>query len=230
MTIKYYPEIEQGSEEWLALRCGILTASEMKQIITAKTLKYADNPTSRSYLNELAAQRVTRYVEPSYISDDMLRGGEDETAAVLAYGQRHAPVEKMGFVTNDKWGFVIGCSPDGLVDGLVGGDGGIECKSRRQKHQFSTIATGEVPAEHIMQVQTSMLVTERPWWDYVSYCRGMPMDVIRARADPQTQLAIEMAAFAFENAIRKQLELYNEAVKNRRLIQTKRVVEQEMFI
>jgi hypothetical protein len=226
MTIKYYPDIEQGSEEWLALRCGILTASEMKHVITGKTLKYADNPASRSYLNELAAQRITGYVEPVYISDDMLRGNEDEIAAVLAYGEHYAPVERVGFVTNDKWGFTIGCSPDGLV----GKDGGIECKSRRQKHQVSTIVAGEVPEEHVIQVQASMLVTERPWWDYVSYCGGMPMDVIRAKADSRIQLAIEMAAFAFENAIRKQLALYNDAVKSRRLIQTKRVVEQEMYI
>jgi hypothetical protein len=226
MTIKYYPEIEQGSEEWHALRCGILTASEMKHVITGRTLKYADNPASRAYLNELAAQRITGYVEPAYISDDMLRGREDEIAAVLAYGQHYAPVEKMGFITNDKWGFIIGCSPDGFVSKY----GGIECKSRRQKHQFSTIVAGEVPDEHIIQVQTSLLVTERPWWDYVSYCGGLPMDVIRAKANPDTQLAIEMAAFAFENAIRKQLELYNEAVKSRRLIPTKRIVEQEMYI
>jgi hypothetical protein len=226
MAIRYYPEIEQGSDEWYALRCGILTASEMKYIITAKTLKYADNPASRSHLNELAAQRITQYVEPSYISDDMLRGKEDEIVAVFAYGQRYAPVEKTGFVTNDKWGFTVGCSPDGLV----GGDGGIECKSRRQKYQFSTIVAGEVPEEHIIQVQTSMLVTERPWWDYVSYCGGLPMDVIRAKADPDIQLAIEKAAFAFENAIRKQLALYNEAVKSRRLMPTKRTIEQEMYI
>ena len=38
--IKYFFDIEQGTEEWLALRCGIQTASEMKLIVTP-TLKIA---------------------------------------------------------------------------------------------------------------------------------------------------------------------------------------------
>ena len=37
--IKYHNDIEQGSDEWLALRCGVLTASEIKHIMTPKTLK-----------------------------------------------------------------------------------------------------------------------------------------------------------------------------------------------
>ena len=228
MAIRYYKEIEQGSDEWYAVRCGVLTASEMKHLITGKTLKYADNPTSRTHLNELLAQRITGYVEPSYISDDMLRGKEDEIAARLAYSEHFAPVEEMGFVTNDKWGFVIGCSPDGLV----GKDGGVEFKSRLQKHQVSTIIAGAIPEEHVIQVQTSMLVTDRPWWDYGSYCAGLPMDVIRAEADPRIQGAIVEAANAFENTLRERLALYEETLKSgrRRFIPTTRTIEQEMYI
>ena len=32
--IRYYNDIEQGGEEWLAVRRGILTASEMRLILT----------------------------------------------------------------------------------------------------------------------------------------------------------------------------------------------------
>ena len=42
MTIKYFPELIQGSDEWLAARIGILTASEVHKILTP-TLKIADN-------------------------------------------------------------------------------------------------------------------------------------------------------------------------------------------
>ena len=42
MTIKYHADITQGSDEWFALRCGLLTASEMKLILTP-TLKKANN-------------------------------------------------------------------------------------------------------------------------------------------------------------------------------------------
>ena len=228
MTIRYYPEIEQGSDEWYAVRCGIPTASEMKRIITSKTLKYADNPDSGAYLNELLAQRITQYIEPSYISDDMLRGKENEIAARLAYSKRFAPVEEMGFVTNDKWGFVIGCSPDGLV----GEDGGVEFKSRCQKHQIATILALAMPEEYLLQVQTCMLVTERPWWDFGTYCAGLPMYKIRVHADPHIHNVIVAAATAFEITLQERLALYNEILESHQhsLIPTTRVIEQEMYI
>mgnify|MGYP002129560140 CR=1 FL=1 len=47
--------------------------------------------------------------------DAMLRGQEDEIYARQAYADHYAPVTETGFVTNDKWGFTIGYSPDGLV-------------------------------------------------------------------------------------------------------------------
>ena len=78
--IKYFFDIEQGTEEWLALRCGIQTASEMKLIVTT-TLKQASNDKKRAHLYELLGQRITGYVEPRYIGDDMLRGQWDELEA-----------------------------------------------------------------------------------------------------------------------------------------------------
>ena len=75
MSVTYHTDLIQGSDEWLAQRCGLLTASEMKKIITP-TLKVADNGETRAHLWELLAQRETQYVEPAYVSDDMLRGQE----------------------------------------------------------------------------------------------------------------------------------------------------------
>jgi len=127
--IKVYQEVLQGSDEWYEMRRGLLTASEMKLIITP-TLKVASNERERSHLFELMAQRITGYVEPSYIGDDMMRGWDEEIEARKLYSEKYAPVQEVGFITNDKFGFVIGCSPDGLV----GDDGLIECKSRKQKY------------------------------------------------------------------------------------------------
>src|SRR3546814_15856509 len=98
----------------------------MKLIVTP-TLKAANNDKTRTHLYELLAQRVTGYVEPHYISDDMLRGRDDEIIARDAYTMHHAQVDHTGFITNDKWGFTIGYS----LHGLVGVDGLIECKSTR---------------------------------------------------------------------------------------------------
>ena len=226
MTIIYHPEVTQGSDEWLAMRCGLLTASEMKHVITP-TLKAANNDKTRAHLYELLAQRITRYVEPMYVSDDVLRGVEDEFYARQAYSEHHAPVEQVGFVTNDRWGFTIGYSPDGLV----GKDGLIEIKSRRQKYQVQTIIEnltgGTIPADYIMQAQTGLLVSVREWLDFISYSGGLPMAVVRVWPDDAVQGAIIEAAAAFEAKLAECLEIYRSASVG--LIPTERRVEQEMY-
>jgi hypothetical protein len=229
-VITYHPEIVQGSDEWAKLRCGVLTASEMKLILTP-TLKVASNDKERAHLYSLMSQRITGYVEPSYISDDMLRGWEDETEARTAYAKNYAPVKACGFVTNDEWGFTIGYSPDGLV----GDDGLIEIKSRAHKFQVETIlenvASNTAPADFMLQVQTGLLVTKRAWIDFISYSAGLPMATIRVLPDPELQTAIINAATAFETRIATKIAAYHEIMESgARLIPTERRIEQEMYV
>lgn len=225
MVITYHRDLIQGSDSWLQARCGLLTASEMKLIITP-TLKVAKNEKASAHLYELLAQRITKYVEPHYVSDDMLRGQVDEIEARALYAKHYAPVEEVGFVTNDEWGFTLGYSPDGLV----GDDGLIECKSRRQKFQAETIIAGEMPDEYMIQVQTGLLVTGRRWCDFVSYCGGMPMVTIRVPADGAIQDAIIEAATDFELRLSRRLEAYETAILGGRHIPTERRIEQEMMV
>ena len=224
--IKYYRDIEQGSDDWLSVRRGILTASEMRLIMTP-TLRPASNDKERAHLFELIGQRITGYTEPHYISDDMLRGNEDEVAARIRYAEHFAPVTECGFVTNDDHGVVIGYSPDGLV----GDDGLIECKSRRQKYQIETILADEVPAEYLLQCQTGLLVTGRKWLDFISYCGGLPMFVKRVWPCPEIHRAILDAALAFEQRLAAAQTRYDEW-RNRQpvVIHTERTIEQEIMI
>ncbi len=225
MTIKYFPGIEQGSDEWHALRCGILTASEMKMIVTP-AMKPASNDKGRSHLYELLGQRITGHTEPSYISDDMLRGQEDEIEARIRYEEHYQPVTECGFITSDDLGFVIGYSPDGLV----GDDGLIECKSRRQKYQIETILQDEVPAEYMIQCQTGLLVTRRKWLDFISYSAGLPMFVKRVFPNQAMQDAIAQAAYAFEMRLEVARLRYLTSLESFPvLIETTRTIEQEIY-
>ncbi|WP_020473352.1 lambda exonuclease family protein [Zavarzinella formosa] len=216
----FHRDLVQGSEEWRAARCGLLTASEMEKIITPSKLQFANNATSRAHLHELAAQCITGHVEDSFQSDDMLRGHDDESFAREAYSKAYGPVEQVGFVTNDKWGFVIGCSPDFLV----GEDGGAETKSRKQKYQLETIVSGIVPDEFKIQIQTGLLVTERKWWDFNSYCGGLPMLTIRVLPDQEIQEAIIDAARNFYEKLSSVISDYYRRLGNKefRLVQTER--------
>lgn len=223
--IRYYHDIEQGSAEWLALRCGILTASEMRLIMTP-TLKPASNDKERAHMFELLAQRITGHTEPQYVSDDMLRGHEDEIESRIKYAEHYAPVTECGFVTRDMGGYVIGYSPDGLV----GDVGLIECKSRRQKYQVETILADEVPAEYMLQIQTALLVTGRDWLDFVSYSAGLPMFVKRVWPDERYQSAIITASSEFEDRLAKAHLRYQQAVVDMPiLIHTARKIEQEIY-
>lgn len=223
--ITYHADLIQGSDEWMAARCGLLTASEMKLIVTP-TLKAAANDKERGHLYELLAQRITDYVEPRYISDDMLRGREDEIDARILYDAEYAPVRDIGFITNNEWGFTIGFSPDGLV----GEDGFIECKSRRQKFHTETIINGVMPDEYLMQVQAGFLVSGRKWCDFVSYSGGMPMVTIRVLPDARVMDAIINAASLFEERLAAKHAQYRDMLsKMGRVIPTKRRVELEIF-
>lgn len=226
MTLKIYHDLIQGSDEWHQARCGLLTASEMKLIMTP-TLKVADNDKSRAHLYELLAQRITDYVEPHYVSDDMLRGHQDEQIAVYTYSEKRAPVTHVGFMVRDFGAFKIGYSPDGLV----GDDGLIEVKSRRQKYQVQTIVdylpAAEIMPEYVLQAQTGLLVSGRKWIDHITYCGGLPMAIVRVFPDPELQAAIMNAAASFEAKLSEKLAVYRQYSAD--LIPTERVIEQEMF-
>lgn len=204
MTLHIYEDLDQGTPEWLNARCGILTASVIGQLITTKTLKPANNDTSRSLTMTLAAERITGYVEPMRETDDMRRGTLDEPFAREAYAEHYAPVDELGFMIREFDGCRIGFSPDGLV----GDDGLIEIKSRKQKVQLKTVLADEVPAENMAQIQTGLLVSGRDYCDYVSYSGGMKLYVKRVWPDAGWHDAILEAARAFETAATQMIDTY----------------------
>lgn len=224
--IKYHYDLTQGEPEWCAARCGLLTASEMNRIITPAKLQYAQNEKERTHLYELLSQRITNYVEPVYQTFDMARGKLDEADAKNLYHENYARIKDCGFITNDKWGFTLGFSPDALV----GDDGLLECKSRMQKYQVETILTDKCPDEFMIQVQSGLLISERKWVDFISYCGGMPMGTWRVHADPKFQTAIETAAKTFHERLDALLKVYHEKIKNpdARFLPTERRVEEEI--
>lgn len=220
MTIKYFDDVMQGSDEWFAARCGLLTASQMENIITPAKLQYSQSKEAKAHLHELLSQRITGYTEPEFVGYDMLRGKEDEIIARSMYHEKYAPVQEVGFVTNDKWGFTLGYSPDGLV----GDDGSIEGKSKKHKLHLKVLLDNICPIEHRLQIQTGLMVTERKWCDFISYSAGFNMFTFRVCPDPVIQEAILEACCAFDQDIEKEHQLYLQrmADKNIRILPTDR--------
>lgn len=208
-SLHVYENLDQGSPEWFAARCGIVTASVVGLLITTKTLKPASNDTSRGLTATLAAERITGHVEPSATSRDMERGKLDEPFARDYYSEHHAPATEMGFMVRDFGGYKLGYSPDGLV----GDDGLIEIKSRAQKKHLATILADAVPAENMAQCQAGLLASGRDWIDYVSFCSGMPLWTKRVYPDTAWHEAIKETAALFETNAAAMINTYLTAVK-----------------
>lgn len=199
-----HKDLEQGSDLWHDVRRGIITASTVGKLITPKTIKPASNPESRSLTISIAAERITGYTEPTYVNDDMARGVEEEPIARNWYSENHAPVTEVGFMAEDKWGFQLGYSPDGLV----GSDGLIEIKSRRQKTQLSTWLNDEPPIEVMAQLQCGLLVSGRQWIDYISWSSGMVPYVKRVLPNQKWFDAITDAVTTFEENVAVMVRTY----------------------
>lgn len=190
----------------------------------ARVIEPAYGDEARSLTALLAAERITGHTEPTFISDDMWRGIESEGRAVDVYSEHYAPVTTVGFMVRDDWGFKIGYSPDGLV----GEDGLIEIKAPRQKKHLATILDGEVPREHMAQLQCGLLVSGRKWIDFISYNGGMPMWPRRIFPDARWFLAIKLAVSEFEENVAEMIGRYESAIVG--LPMTERVVELEMSL
>jgi putative phage-type endonuclease len=194
---RYYFDIQQGTDEWHALRRGVITASAIGKLLTA-TGKPANNDTSRAQLYQLLAERVTGESDQGFYNDDMARGHLLEPYARDLYAKNFDPVAECGFITLTTSAGTLGYSPDGLV----GDDGLIEIKCPRPKTHLKSLLTGVLPVEYVPQVQTGLVVTGRRWCDYISYSPGLPLFV--QRCGPE--LAVHEQIFAAHEAAERQLD------------------------
>lgn len=202
-------DAEQGSDEWHALRCGVLTASQVKDIVTP-TLKLSSNDKTRALANKIAIQRISGVAEESFTNEKMLRGHIDEVVARDLYSEKYDQVTEVGFITNDQLPN-FGYSPDGLV----GADGLIEIKSRDPHLHLATIVAhqaGEgIPKEYMAQIQSGLLISGRKWCDFISFSHGLPMLRHRVLPDADYQAAIVTAAKEFENTVLDLIATYTTA-------------------
>lgn len=193
MTLREYPGIVQGSDEWRTVKRGLVSASVVGKLLTP-TLKVADNETSRGLLATLLAERITGRTEDGPTTGDMFRGEVCEPIARGYYTEHFAAVAEMGFMCRVEDGWTLGYSPDGLV----GETGLIEIKSPRQKNHLATILGDGIPAGHMAQCQAALLVSGREWCDFISFCGGMPLWPVRVLPDLKWFEAIEAACRRFE--------------------------------
>lgn len=170
-------DIEQGTPEWLAMRLGIVTCSELDALLVAGKGEAGFGVAAFTYMDQLIGERITgEAAELPFQTKATIRGHELEGVARGLYEAREeVTTQAVGIILNHG----IGYSPDALV----GSDGLTEIKTKLPKFQVGVILAGEVPKDHVAQCQGGLWVAEREWIDFISYWPGMPMFVKRAYRD-----------------------------------------------
>lgn len=166
---------EQRSEAWYRARMGIPTASEFDTILTPGRTK-TEQKTRQTYMYKLAGEILTGQPMEQATTAAMIRGQELEPEARDLYALlTGAELTPIGFIRNGR----AGCSPDSLI----GLDGGLEIKTKAPHLLIDVIRKDEFPAEHMAQVQGTLWLTEREWWDLAVYWPGLPLFVKRVARD-----------------------------------------------
>ena len=197
--------IEQGTPEWHELRRGKVTASRVADIL-AKT-KTGTSVSRQNYLIELALQRTTKTIEPSYTNAAMEWGTATEPQARVAYEvSTNNFVDQVPFIDHHKiQGF--GCSPDGLV----GADGLLEIKCPNSATHWEYFKAKEPPKKYFIQMQAQMAVTGAKWCDFVSFDPRMPersqLLIVNVRRDPEFILYMEAEINQFLEEVSTEVKL-----------------------
>ncbi len=180
-------DCEQNSPEWMAARCGIITASSFH-----KVLAKGQGITRKGYMLSLAAERIRGEAGDSFSNQYTERGHEfEDVARELYIAHTGAEVADCGFMV-DTYGY----SPDGLV----GNNGLIEIKTRSGHLQVELLLADKVPSEHIAQIQGALMISGRVWCDFISFCPGLPIFIKRVMKDDAyiDNLKTELALFEKE--------------------------------
>jgi putative phage-type endonuclease len=179
--MKYF-DINQNSEEWMALRLGKFTASSFGDLFATKTTAQY-----RKAIRKVAFERLTGESPESFKSEYMDRGHELEPFAREAYeNYSFNTIQNGGFFEYNEW---IGASPDGLVDD----DGQIEIKCPAYNTFIDYIISKKLPTEYVYQVQGQLMVTGRQWCDFVAFHPKLPLVIVRVLPDPVIIKSIETA-------------------------------------
>jgi putative phage-type endonuclease len=162
-----YREVEQGTDAWLEIRRGKVTASRVADVL-AKT-KTGVSASRGNYLIELSLQRVTGVIEPSFTNDAMQHGKDNEATARVAFEVAHNVfVDQVAFVDHPTIKN-FGCSPDGVI-----GDSLLELKCPYQSAVHWSYFKDGCPSKYYTQIQAQMSCTGAKSVWFVSFDPRMP--------------------------------------------------------
>ena len=186
-------DYDQGSEQWLAVRKGVITGSRFRDA-RDKLKNGQPSKACMAYAYDLARERCGGKAPDKLQNAAMRMGTEQEPVARSAYERKTgALVEPVGFFTTEDGCF--GLSPDGLVDD----DGVLEIKTMVSSDTlFTAVAQGDL-SSYMDQCLGYLWLLGRQWVDLVLWVPDLDHMVIhRITRDENAieKLEADMLAFA----------------------------------
>ncbi|HVM91351.1 MAG TPA: YqaJ viral recombinase family protein [Terriglobales bacterium] len=157
-------ECAQGTDEWKAARCGVITASKFKDACD-KLKSGKPSAKANTYAAQVAMERVTgKPSDEQFVTWQMKQGTEREPMARLEYESLTGNLaSESGIVLTDDR--LFGYSSDGYV----GDDGIIEIKSLASAEKIIEIWRNHNPEDYMHQIQGGLWITGRKWADFIMY-------------------------------------------------------------
>lgn len=197
----------QGSVDWLAERCGFLTASVFADVMAAP--RSGESAGRKNLRAKLVAERMTGKPQDSFTGTAMQWGTDTEPLARAAYEmEKGVLVDEIGFVKHArlKW---AGASPDGLV----GKDGLVEIKCPNTATHIEYLIERKPPRKYLLQMHWQMACASRGWCDFVSFDPRMPLEhqlmCVRVERDENLILEMESAAIVFLCEVEETIDRIN---------------------
>ncbi len=159
---------EQGSEEWLAMRLGMITGTRLKSAIGSPAVR-------KTLIYELVAEQVSGQQEKLWVNEAMQWGTDHEDEAVKHYEELTGiKTSVVGFCLSEEYSF-LALSPDRLVKSGKKFDGkkyvgAVEVKCPGTKTFVKYMSDNVIPAEYMGQVTNYFLVNpDLQWLEFVVY-------------------------------------------------------------
>ena len=198
-------DIEQGTDEWFAIRCGKVTASRVADVIAMTKSGYSAS--RANYEAQLICEILTSKSAESFTNAAMQWGTEIEPLARAQYELKTGNmVNQVGFVVHPMIE-QAGASPDGLI----GEDGCIEIKCPNTSTHLDTLLSQKVPSKYITQMTWQMVCTGRKWCDFVSYDPRLPENlqlyIERIELDEEYGKKLESEVKGFLEEVNEKVEI-----------------------
>jgi len=196
--------IEQGSEAWFAARCGRVTGTRFKSLVSGEnTGGYKD------LVSNIACEIITGKMEETYSNATMEKGIETEPIARAEYERIfETGVKTVGFITPDadyKYSEWIGISPDGMIE-----NGILEIKCPLMKTHLGYIQDNKLPTDYRYQVQGQLFVTGLECCHFMSFVEGMKPFIIPVYPDLELFKIFEARLDDLIIEVENKLLLYNQ--------------------